>query len=252
MSSKATMEILNAPMMSLPEPALVQSHGRCSATRAISLFAAVGVLCLFMNHTTRHCWFNHSHKFDRYDTNALANICPQVPPFLPQKNFDVWESLGTTYDTAAFKAKAVSWLVGVVQVPTESYDYFGPVGTDSHWEKFHAFHAYLQKAFELVHAELELTTVNTYGLIFLWMGSNEGLKPLLLTAHQDAVPMEPTTVDKWIHPPFSGHFDGDWMPLFALHRISCVMHYILCTAHTCVYRTHYFLPKWSAISPSSF
>ncbi|KAI6156884.1 hypothetical protein BKA82DRAFT_1000410 [Pisolithus tinctorius] len=245
MSSKATTEILNAPTMSLPEPALVQSHGRCSATRAISLFATVGVLCLFMNHTMHHCWFNHSHKFDCYDTDALVNICPQ-------KNFDVWESLGTMYDTAAFKAKAVSWLVGAVQVPTESYDYFGPVGTDSCWEKFHAFHAYLRKAFELVHAELELTTVNTYSLIFIWMGSNEGLKPLLLTAHQDAMPVEPTTVDKWIHLPFSGHFDGDWMPLFTSHRISCVVHYILCTAHTCVYRTHYFLPKWSAISPSSF
>ncbi|KAI6148311.1 hypothetical protein BKA82DRAFT_992035 [Pisolithus tinctorius] len=211
MSSKVTTTILSAPTRSLPAPALVQSRSRYSTTRAIGLLAAVAVLCLFANYTTRHCWFTHPHKFDRHDTDALVNICPQVPPLVPQQNFDIWESLGTTYDSAVFKAKAVSWLAGAVQVPTESYDYFGSPGTDSRWGKFHAFHAYLRKAFALAHAELEMTTVNTYGLIFVWTGSNEGLKPLLLAAHQDVVPVEPTTVDKWIHPPFSGHYDGTYI-----------------------------------------
>ena len=53
------------------------------------------------------------------------------------------------------------------------------------------------------------------------------MKPLLLTAHQgsrpvfchyrswltvcalDVVPVNPETIDKWIHPPYSGHFDGE-------------------------------------------
>ena len=26
---------------------------------------------------------------------------------------------------------------------------------------------------------------------------------------QDVVPVDPDTVDKWIHPPYSGHFDGE-------------------------------------------
>ena len=26
---------------------------------------------------------------------------------------------------------------------------------------------------------------------------------------QDVVPVNPDTVDKWIHPPYSGHFDGE-------------------------------------------
>ena len=34
------------------------------------------------------------------------------------------------------------------------------------------------------HAGLELTKVNTYGLIFVRKGSESVLKPLLLTAHQ--------------------------------------------------------------------
>ncbi|KAI5999721.1 hypothetical protein EDD15DRAFT_76890 [Pisolithus albus] len=201
--------IHNVPAKLLPAPVSTQSHNRCSAARAISLCAAAGALCLLVNwHDTP---FNHLRKFHHGGTEALANVCPQVPKLIPQKNLDIWESLGATYDTDAFKAKAVNWLSEAVQVPTESYDSLGPVGTDPRWEKFYAFHAYLQKAFPLVHAELELTKVNTYGLIFVWNGSNEGLKPLLLAAHQDVVPVEPTTVDKWTHPPFSGHFDGTYI-----------------------------------------
>jgi Gly-Xaa carboxypeptidase len=28
-------------------------------------------------------------------------------------------------------------------------------------------------------------------------------------AHQDVVPVEPSTVDQWAHPPYSGHYDGE-------------------------------------------
>lgn len=76
---------------------------------------------------------------------------------------------------------------------------------------------------------MTLTKVNTWGLVYVWKGSNESLKPLLLAAHQgcllalslssiyslklrgvfvDVVPVEPTTVDTWEHPPYSGFFDG--------------------------------------------
>ncbi|KIK13508.1 hypothetical protein PISMIDRAFT_76090, partial [Pisolithus microcarpus 441] len=80
-------------------------------------------------------------------TEALTNVCPQVPELTPQRNLDIWESLGATYDTDTFKAKAVNWLLEAVRVPMESYDSLGPVGTDPHWDKFYAFHVYLQKAF---------------------------------------------------------------------------------------------------------
>ncbi|KIO07677.1 hypothetical protein M404DRAFT_136116 [Pisolithus tinctorius Marx 270] len=184
--------------------------------RATGLLAAIGVLGLFVNYTSHHYWWHdppiiYPLKFNHGGTGALADICPQVRQLIPHSNLEIWVSLGATYDTDVFKAKAVSWLAGAVQVPTESYDYLGPVGTDPRWEKFHAFHAYLRKAFPLIHAELELTKVNTYGLIFVWKGLNERLKPLLLAAHQDVVPVEPTTVDKWTHPPFSGHFDGTFV-----------------------------------------
>ncbi|KIJ20954.1 Merops: M20.UNA, partial [Paxillus involutus ATCC 200175] len=61
------------------------------------------------------------------------------------------------------------------------------------------------------HSTLEVTKVNTYGLILLWKGSDTTLKPLLLAAHQDVVPVEPTTYDDWTYPPFSGYFDGEYV-----------------------------------------
>ena len=27
----------------------------------------------------------------------------------------------------------------------------------------------------------------------------------------DVVPVDPTTVDQWIHPPYSGYFDGEFL-----------------------------------------
>ncbi|KAL4063079.1 hypothetical protein J3A83DRAFT_4193380 [Scleroderma citrinum] len=110
------------------------------------------------------------------------------------------------------------WVVNLHS--TESYDDSGPVGTDPRSERFQAFHDYLLQSFPLVHghAILELVKVNTCGLIFVWKGSNSTLQPLLLAAHQGAsysapsyanvVPGDPTTIDQWTHPPFSGYFDG--------------------------------------------
>ncbi|KIK37885.1 hypothetical protein CY34DRAFT_15390 [Suillus luteus UH-Slu-Lm8-n1] len=145
----------------------------------------------------------HSHQ------EFNADICPQVSELIPKSNGALWRALGETYETDAFKMRAVDWLAGAVRIPTESYDQMDPVGTDPRWEKFGVFHDYLLKAFPLVHASLEVTKVNTYGLIYVWKGTSSSLKPLLLAAHQDVVPVEETTIDQWQYPPFSGHFDGE-------------------------------------------
>jgi Gly-Xaa carboxypeptidase len=75
------------------------------------------------------------------------------------------------------------------------------------------------------HSTLLLTKVNTWGLVYVWPGSDENLKPALLMAHQgmgwdsffrlkddasplDVVPVNPDTVTEWKYPPYSGHYDG--------------------------------------------
>lgn len=36
------------------------------------------------------------------------------------------------------------------------------------------------------HSTLELGKVNTYGLLYVWKGTDASLKPILLAAHQGA------------------------------------------------------------------
>ncbi|KAM6496948.1 carboxypeptidase S [Amanita muscaria] len=137
------------------------------------------------------------------------DYCPQSDILTPKKNSKVWDNLTEIIGTAPFKTRAVDWLSSAIQVPTESYDDLAPVGEDSRWEKFSGFHDYLLGAFPKSHATLELTKVNTYGLLYIWKGSDTSLKPILLMAHQDVVPVNPSTWDSWKHPPYSGHFDGE-------------------------------------------
>ncbi|KAG5636676.1 hypothetical protein H0H81_007206 [Sphagnurus paluster] len=134
--------------------------------------------------------------------------CLQVEVLVPEKNGELWESLSATFRTKDFEAEAVNWLGGAVRVKTESYDDMGPVGEDPRWDAFGSFHEYLESVFPLVHKTLELTKVNTYGLLYVWQGADASLKPIVLAAHQDVVPVNPATADEWTHPPYSGHFDG--------------------------------------------
>ncbi|KAF8337821.1 hypothetical protein F5887DRAFT_983768 [Amanita rubescens] len=138
-----------------------------------------------------------------------SNHCPQTGLILPRKNRKLWKDLGKTIGSNGFKARAVDWLGGAVRIPTESFDNLGPVGSDERWEKFSKFHEYLSAAFPLLHGTLTLTKVNTYGLLYVWKGNDTSLKPILLAAHQDVVPVDPSTWDLWTHPPFSGFFDGE-------------------------------------------
>ena len=70
--------------------------------------------------------------------------------------------------------------------------------------EFEGFQRYLRESFPKVHATLKLEKVNGYGLLYEWVGSDTGLAPAVLLAHQDVVPIEPGTVGKWTEPPFGG------------------------------------------------
>jgi len=91
-------------------------------------------------------------------------------------------------------------LAGAIRFPTISVE--GKV--DASAEALVGLQDYLKKSFPLVHQRLTRETVNQYGLIYSWPGSDPSLKPILLMAHQDVVPIAPGTEEKWHHAPFAG------------------------------------------------
>ncbi|TID21968.1 peptidase family M20/M25/M40 [Venturia nashicola] len=110
--------------------------------------------------------------------------------------------------SAAFRNASIARLGGAVRIPTQSFDDMGIVGEDERWQVFYRMEEYLQQRFPGVHDSLGKEVVNEHGLIFTWVGGEEGLKPLVLMAHQDVVPVPDDTVASWTFPPFSGAFDG--------------------------------------------
>ncbi|KAF9262223.1 carboxypeptidase S [Marasmius fiardii PR-910] len=190
---------------------------RASTTtkRKLSKFrcAVVAGLTCFLLASARH-WVpiselarcKHIFTFGRQGPDQ--HFCPQADVLIPAENRAIWEGLKDSYKTDEFRLRAVDWLAGAVKIPTESYDAMDSVGVDPRWKIFGELHEYLKVAFPLVHSKLILTKHNTYGLLYEWKGSDSSLKPLLIMAHQDVVPVDPKTVNEWTHPPYSGYYDG--------------------------------------------
>ncbi|KAH7929097.1 carboxypeptidase S [Leucogyrophana mollusca] len=142
--------------------------------------------------------------------SANSSACPQWDATYPTKHARLDADLELLYGTDDFKLNAYKALGGAVQIPSESYDDNEPVGQDPRWEIFAKLHEHLEITFPLVYEKLKVTKVNTYGLVFHWQGSTQA-KPILITAHQDVVPVEPSTISQWEHDPYSGYYDGTWI-----------------------------------------
>lgn len=56
--------------------------------------------------------------------------------------------------------------------------------------------------------EVAEVTETDWALVYEIQGSNPSLKPLFLTAHQDVVPVLPSTRSQWTHDPYGGEYDG--------------------------------------------
>jgi carboxypeptidase PM20D1 len=80
---------------------------------------------------------------------------------------------------------------------------------DNDPQVFLDFHTYLKASFPALHQELSLEVVNELSLLYFWKGSDSSLKPMLIMSHQDVVPIDSETLDRWSHAPFGGEIsDG--------------------------------------------
>ena len=95
---------------------------------------------------------------------------------------------------------AVARLAAAVRIPTVS-------AKDSEAfdaQPFEALKAFLATVYPLTHAHLSREEVLGLSLLYHWPGRDPALKPVVLLAHLDVVPVEEEALGKWTVPPFAG------------------------------------------------
>ena len=72
------------------------------------------------------------------------------------------------------------------------------------WSTFDNFHAFLEKAYPLIHKNLEKQVISTRSLMYHWKSEHPEKAPICLLSHQDVVPVTPGTEEDWKYPAFGG------------------------------------------------
>ena len=87
------------------------------------------------------------------------------------------------------------------------------------WKNFTKLHDDLEEQFPVLDLTVKVEKPNTIGLLYTWEGSDSSLKPLLLMAHQDVVPVDPQTLGSWTHHPYEGLYDKESDTVYGLSLI---------------------------------
>ncbi|KAL7928304.1 carboxypeptidase S [Trichoderma chlorosporum] len=95
----------------------------------------------------------------------------------------------------------------LVQIDSICYDDLGNFDEDDRWEPFDKIPKVLEENYPLIYEKAWVETINRFGLVYTFEGSDTSLAPILLTAHQDVVPVENETLNEWEHPPFDAIYD---------------------------------------------
>lgn len=184
-----------------------QAVSRPQSLKVPTAYTCVRIVALLISISMLSWHFPSLETRSSSRSATSAAQCPQVPARFPDRSGEL-QSMDTFLQSSKFRNASIGRLAGAVQIPTQSYDDLGPIGEDKRWDVFYEFETYLKKTFPLVHSSLSLEKVNTHGLLYTWKGSDSALKPTLLMAHQDVVPVADSTVSQWTFPPFSGYYDG--------------------------------------------
>ena len=194
-SEKTDQDVLPLPVVQAQETKTSMSR------RVLTAFLVVSAVIWTFSSNTHHILPQAAQTFDR------APQCVQVDPILPSSGTKLKE-MEVFVSSPTFRNQSITRLSNAVKIPSISYDDMGAIGKDRRWDIFYVFESYLNTTFPLLHSKLRKEIINTHGLIYTWEGTDADLKPTLLMAHQDVVPVADSTIDSWTHPPFSGHYDG--------------------------------------------
>ncbi len=148
---------------------------------------------------------------------AAAN-CVKAALYKPEK-----VDYGEPQTESVNEERAISHLSEAISIPTVS----NPDKSLVDWSQFERFHDFLDRAYPLIAEKLEKEKVSEASLIYRWKGKNPELLPIALLSHQDVVPVSEGTEQDWVHPPFSGFNDGEYIwgrgALDMKNHLICVM-----------------------------
>ena len=102
--------------------------------------------------------------------------------------------------SAAGDDAAVERFQEMLRIPTV----WGAENPETDHEPFDRFVPRMRELYPLVFENLELTLVETYGIMLKWTGANPALDPVVLMAHHDVVSAHPV---EWTHDPFSAEIE---------------------------------------------
>ncbi len=77
--------------------------------------------------------------------------------------------------------------------------------------QFIGFRKFLETAYPTFHSKLTREILAGYSLLYKWEGKNPQLKPVILMAHQDVVPIEEATKSMWTVDPFAGEIKDNFI-----------------------------------------
>lgn len=119
---------------------------------------------------------------------------------------NTWRTSSKQIDVPALPHLAVNadtvaeHLAGAVRTKT----IYGFQSPDLGAAEFEKLHRHLEASFPNVHRVFKREKINGQGLLYTWHGTDPKVKPILLLAHQDVVPIAPGTESLWQQPPYDG------------------------------------------------
>ncbi|KAJ9629459.1 hypothetical protein H2203_001833 [Taxawa tesnikishii (nom. ined.)] len=175
----------------LPYTAPAEQPTKSSSTRRkrVLIYTWVAVLVLLIRLPSVLQFFhtgNGSQWMSKHRESPKSH-CAQVDPLFPEQTTSKLKEMEDFVSSGTFQNQSIARLSGAVQIPSMSFDDLGEIGEDKRWDIFYKFESYLEDTFPC------------------------DLKPTLLMAHQDVVPVPDSTIDAWTHPPFSGYYDGKYI-----------------------------------------
>ncbi len=92
-----------------------------------------------------------------------------------------------------------------IQIKTVSFGDTLPIDTT----EFLKFRVFLETTYPTVHQKLPRQIFSEFSYVYTWKGKDTTLKPYVIMAHMDVVPVEAVAEKNWTVPSFSGTIKGD-------------------------------------------